>query len=243
MDLTGISFNGARFLCKVQVQNPNAFSIPFPETDWEFFINTNSFIKGTVKNDRQIGARGTTIVDIPISIDYLEVLNVFRSLWGSNQVGFKTALDVKIPIPVLGTKVWRLEHNGSLPIPQIPQVAAPSMRIDNINITGAEILVTLNIVNPNAFELPSPKITYNYMVNRNSFIRGTIENERPLAPSSTTPINFRLLVNYSDLFRTFASLATAREAASLLTLSCDFGVPIFSGHNVNLELAGTLPLR
>ncbi|MCL2721874.1 MAG: LEA type 2 family protein [Treponema sp.] len=243
MGITGISFNGVQFICKVQVQNPNAFSIPFPETDWEFFVNTNSFIKGTVKNNQQIGAKRSTIVDIPISLDYLEVLNSFRSLWGSRQAGYRAALDIKIPLPILGNKVWKLEHSGNFPIPQVPQVSSPSMRVDNVSITGAEVVVTLNFVNPNAFALPSPKITYNYMVNRNSFIRGTIENQQPLAPSSTTPISFRMLVNYADLFRTFTSLLTASQAASLLTLSCDFGVPIFSGQNVNLELTGTLPLR
>jgi LEA14-like dessication related protein len=243
VDLASLSFNGAQLICKVQVRNPNRFNIPFPETDWEFFINANSFISGTVKNNRQIRAQTTTIVDVPVNLNYLEIFNTFRSLKGNREAGYRVALGIKIPLPVLGERIWNLEHQGVLPIPQMPRLTAPSMRFENTTTTGTDVLVTLNVVNPNTFELPAPKISYNYMINRNSFIRGNVDNQRPLAASSTTPVAFRLQINYADVFRSFASLLTAREVSSLITLSCDFGIPAFGGETLTLEIPGTLPLR
>jgi len=49
IDFSRISFTGVELLCRVNVENPNSFDIPFPEVTWEFFINTNSFISGVVK--------------------------------------------------------------------------------------------------------------------------------------------------------------------------------------------------
>jgi len=243
VELTNININGARLLCKVQVENRNSFEIPFPETDWEFFINSNSFISGTVKNNQRIKGRSTTIIDVPVSLDYLEVINTFRSLVGSQQIGYKVALGVNFLLPVLGDKTWQFEHEGVVPMPQLPRLSAPSMSIGSRDLTGAEIIVSMNLINPNVFDLPSPKIAYDFMINRNSFIKGAIENEGTLAASSTTPVSFRLLVNYADLLRSFVSLVTAREASTLINLECDFGIPIFNGPVIKQQIQGTLPLR
>jgi len=206
------------------------------------FLNANHFLSGTIRNNNRIGARRDTIIEIPVNIDYLGIFNSFMSLKGSSQVGFRTAFALKFNLPVLGEKIFRLEHNGSLPLPQVPQITAPSMRVDKVDILGAEIVVSLNINNPNVFSMPSPIISYNYMINRNTFISGRVD-DRPLAASSNTPVVFRMIVNYADLFRTFASLVTAREVASTLSLNCDFNIPVFRTDALNLELAGTLPLR
>jgi len=243
VDLANLTFNGASLLCKVQIQNPNSFEIPFPQTDWKLFINSNSFLSGVLKRDNRIKARGSTIVEVPVSLEFLELLNTFKSLKGSKNAGYKVALAVKFLFPVIGEKVFNFDYEGSLPLPQLPRFSAPSVSFSARDAARAELLVSINVENPNVFQLPSPKISYDYSLNRNSFIKGVVESDKPLAPSSTTPFNFRLVVTFADLFRSFASLITAREVTSLLNLTCDFGIPIFSGDSIKLEIPGTLPLR
>jgi len=247
VDLINININGAQLLCKVQIENPNGFEIPFPETDWEFFINTNSFLKGTIKNNNRIRARHKTIIEVPFKLEYLELLNTFKSLIGNRKIDYKIALDIKFDLSLLGEKIWKLEHEGEIPLPQLPRITSPSMRVNNVNSSRAEIIVSVNIENPNVFEIPSPKINYDYFINRNSFIKGEIESTGPLAAASTTPVNFRLTVNYSDLARTIAVsitslLSSARELTSQLRLDCDFDIPFLKGEPFNWALDGVLPL-
>jgi len=128
------------------------------------------------------------------------------------------------------------------PIGQPPQMGAASMEILSIDSVRAEIIITVNFDNPNVFAVPSPKITYNYLLNRHVFIRGIIENERTLNPSSVTPVSFRLFVNYTDLFRSFPALRNQNEVPSLIVLTYEFGAQ-GGGEIVNLEIAGVLPLR
>jgi LEA14-like dessication related protein len=243
VELASVNINGAQLLCKVQVENPNAFEIPFPETDWELFINANSFLSGVVKNNRHIGARQKTLVDVPVNLDYLGVFNSFRSLKGSQKAGYKIALGVKFPVSVFGEdKVWNFEHEGEFPLPQLPKLSAPSIRIESRDSTKVEILVTVNVENPNVFELPSFKIEYDYRLNRNSFIKGET-GSAAIAAGAVTPVVFRLSVHYSDLFRSFASLIGSREVSGSISLFGDFGIPVFSGETFNLSTSGTLPLR
>ena len=241
VEMMAIDFNGADLLCKIQVENPNAIAIPFPEVGWELFLNANSFISGVIRNDQRISARGSTIVNVPVRLNYVDVFKTFQSFLGNSQATYKIALAPKIVIPVIGEKVWHFEHGGEFPLLQFPKLSMPSMKIDSMDLTKAEVLVTLNMENPNVFSLPPVKIAYDYQVNRNSFIKSSMETEGPLAASSVTPVSIRFPVNYADLYRSFQSLLTSSEVPSSFTMTADFGIPAFNDA-FNLEIPGTLPL-
>jgi len=242
VEVANFNLDSVQLLCKVRVENPNAYEIPFPETDWNLFINTNSFVGGTVKNNNRLRGNGSSVVDVPVNLSYLELLNTFASLRGSRQVNYKVALGVKFNLPVLGNKVWNFEHEGALPMPQLPTVSRPTIRMENANTTRAILNVTMNVQNPNPFPIPSPKLTYDFLLNRNSFIRGEIENNAPLAASATTPVTFQLTVNYADLFRSFTALRNLFEVPTLLIVTCDLGSPIFGSEPQRFEVSGTLPV-
>ena len=54
VEIAGISINGVDMIVHVDVENPNGFSIPLPNIDWELFINKASFIQGTLKENKSI---------------------------------------------------------------------------------------------------------------------------------------------------------------------------------------------
>jgi LEA14-like dessication related protein len=242
VELAKVNFKDAQILCKVQIQNPNIFEIPLPEIGWEIFLNANSFISGVVKNNQRISARNSSIVEIPVSFEYLDVFRTFSSLIGTKSIEYKIPLALKFSIPVLGDKIWRLEPQGVLPLPQAPKLSAPSIRIVKTDLTMVELAVSVNVENPNAFILPAPKIAFNYLINNTSILRNSFENRSQLAASSVTPVVFGLAVYYTDVFRILPNLVTANSASTLLDMSVDFGIPVFSGQPFNLQIPGTIPL-
>jgi len=235
--------SGAQLLCKVQVENPNIFTIPLPEVGWEVFINTNSFVNGVIKDNQQIKAHNSSIVEIPVNLNYLDIFKAFASLKGKKQTDYKAAFDIKFAIPLLGDKIWHLEYEGELPMPQLPKISAPVMRVEKADLTMVEWYVSFNVENPNPFELPQPKIAFNYQINNRTFLQNTLPNKGPLASSSVTPVVFGLLVYYADLFRVFSDLRTAANVQSQLDVTFDFGVPVFSGENISLRIPASLPLN
>jgi len=241
-EFKNITLSGVQLLCKVQVQNPNAVDIPFPETDWTLFINTNRFANGTVKNNQKIKANGSALIDVPVNLEYRGLFNTLKSLIGNPQADYKIALGLKIPLPVLGEKVWNIEHEGKLPLPQAPKLSQPSVNVGAVDASKVILNISFNIENPNVFALPAPKISYDYKLNRNSFIKGRLDNQKPLAASSVTPVNFQLQVTYADLFRSIASLINTRNVTSALDISFDFGLSEIGMDILTRTVTGTLPL-
>jgi LEA14-like dessication related protein len=242
VELAKITFTGVDLLCKVKVENPNPIEIPFPEVSWNLFINTNDFIGGVIKNDQSLRSRGATVIDVLVNMDYLGVFNTFKSLKGSKQADYKIALAAKFNLPILGEKTWRFEHEGDVPVPQMPKFSMPSMKIDKLDFTRAELLFTFNVENPNVFELPALQMDYDYQVSRNSFITSSIETGGALAAAAVTPVAIRLGVNYANLYQSFQSLRNSAEAPSLLALAGVVAIPALADDALNLEIPGSLPL-
>jgi LEA14-like dessication related protein len=230
--------SGARLLCKVQVENPNLFAVPLPEINWELFLDANSFVKGVVKNNGQIEAKSASIIEIPVTLNYLDIFNAFAALKGKKQADYKAAFDVKSAPK--GGKVWHLEHEGELPMPLPPKTGAPVMRAEKADAAMVEWYVSVNVENPNPFELPPLKIAFNYQVENRVILKNTLPGRGRLAASSVTPVVFGLAVYYVDLFRVLPELRASTGAQSRLDITFDFGVPAFSGEDFSLHIPAVI---
>jgi LEA14-like dessication related protein len=130
VEITDVSYTGVKMLCKVRVENPNGFHIPSPEINWECFLNTDSFNKGVVEHNRHhIGAHNSSIFEIPVDLEYLEIFDAIDSLKGTKEAAYKIALAVKFDILAFKNNVWKLENEGVIPILQAPVFGSSVMRV------------------------------------------------------------------------------------------------------------------
>ena len=246
VELAKISFTGIDLLCKVNVENRTALELPVPDFDWELFINTNSFVKGSIGSGGYMRSRQTNIVEIPVSLSFTDIFATFQSLKGSQSAGFRVALGAKLNIPVIGERIWNFSHEGVFPVLQIPKFSMPSMKIDSIDFSKVQLAFSLNVENPNRFDLPAPQLLYDFFVNRNvnanSYRSGVSVSAAPLAAAAVTPVIIALTLEYADLFRVFSNLLTMGEVPGLLALSGGFNIPAFAGETVSQEITGSIPL-
>jgi LEA14-like dessication related protein len=245
VELTGISFTGAELLCKVNVENPNNFNIIFPEIDWKFFINTNSFISGVLKNNEPIKSRRTTVVDIPVSVNYVDVFNTFASLRGSKSVDYKIALDVKIAFADLINKVWHLEHDGNFPVLQIPAVSFRGIDVKNISLTRLDFELNLEIENKNIFAMTVNRLSYVLAINNSQWSNGNVQNIKIAADGkAVVPISFS--INSLNMISEITQIITRNTDVSYtftgdLRLGAD--LPILTDLGTSVNASGTTRLR
>ena len=241
-ELDDISYNGVQLLSKVQVENPNSIEIPFPKIVWKIFLDGDFFIDGVIENNQNIKSRETAIVEVPVTLNYLEVFDSFDRLKGRSQVDCKITLAVNFPVPVIEDRTWNFEQEGKIPLLQEPGLTSPVMEVIKVDAATVELYVSVNVENPNIFELPAPRLNFDYRVYDTSILRHSLNNSGPLAPSSVVPVVFGLLIYYTDLFRILPMVRAEIEAPGQLNLSMDFPVPAFNGETFNLQIPGMLPL-
>ena|GEM_PF-3822096 len=139
------------------------------------------------------------------------------------------------------------EAEAVLPEPEptllVPILSMPSMSVVKANSTMVELMVSVNVENPNDCELPPFKILFDYKVNDALVLKRKYENKSVMAPSSVTPVIFGLVVYYNDLFRIVPDLLFVTEASSMIDMTFDFAVPAFSGEVIRLQIPCPFPLN
>ena len=207
-EIRNLTFTGAQLLCKVKVDNPNAIEIPFPETGWQLFINSNSFINGVVRNNQRIGARKSTIVDVPVTLNYRDIFNTFSSLSGSQKADYRIALALKFAIPILGDKVFNLERSGEFPVLHLPIIRFVNLRVKNMSLTNLDVEVNWEVENTNSFAMTVKELGYNLAVNNANWSSARVSNAPQIAANRRTTVPVTFSTNNLSIVRSITEIVT-----------------------------------
>jgi LEA14-like dessication related protein len=208
VNLTGISFTQADLLCKVNVENPNPIDIPFPEIAWELFINSNSLVRGLVKNDQFIKSRATTVVNIPLSMTYADIFNTVKSLKDSKEADYLVALGIKFALPILGNKTWNLEHEGKLPVLRVPSISFKGISVKNISLTRLDFEIDWEVENKNSFTMNVKELLCDFTVNSSQWVSGKVPGAPPIPPDQKTLIPLAFSINSAAMVKDITAIIT-----------------------------------
>ena len=233
VEIKSVDFNGVGLLCKVNVENTNSFPIPFPDTNWELFLNNISFASFNIEKDANynqltIDAKYSVDIDFQVGLGFQDIFNAIASLVGKKEIDYKIILEVLVPVSRLDTTIpFKIEHEGVIPLLQAPSLSPPTASVSKLDpITGIEVNTSFKFVNPNSFPLPAPKIEFNYKINNGSVAESNMPTEQ-LAPTTTTTIENRIKVETVKVgLNLINSMISGTKANHVLSYSCDFGIPI-----------------
>ena len=256
VSITGISFSAVDLVAHVNVENPNAFSIPLPNIDWELFVNTARFIQGSLKNDKTIKGRDKTTLDLPVRVTYAGLYQSFKSLFETKEAAYEIALALNFPLPVIRDKVYNLDFSGVIPVPQLPKLSPGQMKVSKIDFSGIELSCGINVENPNKFPVPVPKINWDYSINEVPVLKSSLSGGAgEIAAGAAAAAVVTVSVAYADIFRAVDSARNKGEAKSNLSLGFDprdIGFPIPAAdtaedkdsreEKTKLDIAGVIPI-
>ncbi|MCL2374251.1 MAG: LEA type 2 family protein [Treponema sp.] len=229
VNIAGINFSGVDLIVNVDVQNPNAFSIPMPNIDWELFVNEASFLQGNLPSSQSIRRRQTVTLAFPVSFTFDGLYRSFASLVELREAAYDIALGVSFPLPLLADRVFSLDFSGVLPLPQFPALSFGQMRITQIDFAGIELAWDVNVENTNMFPIPFPNLDWDYEVNGVPVMRSNFAGSGHIAAGAAGAAVITAGLAYADILRALGGAANVSEAAGNLSLGinpADIGFPL-----------------
>mgnify|MGYP001818116875 FL=1 len=116
MKVQNLSFTTANVIAQIEIDNPNAFELALSNLDYQLNINQQEWGHGKVAETRNIPRKGTTVIDIPISLNLLSVgqtsykmllhkADMDYQLKGNVDVetGIEMMKAIKLPLDIQGT--------------------------------------------------------------------------------------------------------------------------------------------
>lgn len=163
--LTGLDAQGVNLAFDVNVDNPNPVGISLAGLDYDLKLLGSRFLQGEQPMGMKLAAKGSSQVQVPLRLGFQQLLSTYKQLKSADQAAYQLDLGMGFDVPVLGRVRIPVNYQGEFPIPRMPQIKLRSLDVQKLSMSGASLLMQLQVDNPNAFSLLLDKFDYNLKLN------------------------------------------------------------------------------
>ncbi len=215
-DLTALSFEAATMQFNLEINNPNSFGVKLAGFDYQLDINQHAFLNGDQPDKIEIGARSTSPLSVPVTLNYVHLYNAVKGLLENKKADYKIDFGFKFDLPVLGSTRIPVTHSGSVPLPKIPEFSVSSLKVKKLGLTGADLELVLKIENPNIFGFDLNDLDYNFSINGNRWIQGRESVVGDIGPGGQSFMSIPISLNFLQIGRSVADLISSGDELNYL---------------------------
>lgn len=127
-----VTAEGVTFNFDVKLSNPNTLAVPLATADYSLALSDVTVVKDTIKPSGTIPANGSTLVTLPISVTFDNLLKAQDAIRKSVDVPFNFTgnLAFKTPGQMLSLPVnVPFQYQGTLPVRQV--LSDPAVLLNN----------------------------------------------------------------------------------------------------------------
>jgi LEA14-like dessication related protein len=245
LKLTGLDLNGVDLNFDVQVDNPNPVGISLAGFDYDLKLLGSSFVQGDQPMGMKLAANGSSQVQVPVRLGFQQLLNSYRQLKGEKEVGYQLDLGMGFEVPLLGEVRVPVSYQGEFPIPEMPAVSLSSLDVQQLTLSGAKLLLELEVDNPNSFSLLLNRLNYNLKLNGYDVGGGLVDKQVKVQQDGRGRLSLPLNLDFAQAGRGLYSallgsgvrydLSGSMEAASSNPILAPFQIPLDKQGNIDLR--------
>ena len=205
VSLGDLNLEQATLLVDVAVANPNGFALDAAGFDLDLTV-AGQQLASVAQPDSAVSvpAQGEESVQLPVTLKFSEIAAAIGGLSGKNAIDYALDGNVIMNIPVMGDVKLPLSFADVLPVPKLPDIKFSNVSLSDVSWSGAKMLVSLDVTNPNAFGIDLNSLAYNLQAEGKSLGSGAIENiklEQGQAQTVDIPFEVSLTNLGISLFR------------------------------------------
>ena len=227
--LTGLSFDQADFMFDFNIRNPNALGVKLAGFDYDFLINSGTFIKGNQNHELEIPANGENSIQLPLSLNFADLYKTFQSLKNQNRSTYQLNCGFAFNVPVLGVVRVPVSKAGEFPAIKRPSINLSALKLKSLGFSGAKLGLEIKFKNPNAFSMLLEHFQYQFDVNGKSWVVGDAKKQTQVPEKGESVIEIPISLNFLQIGQSAYQLLKGGQRVNYQ----------FQG---NLDLATSVPL-
>jgi LEA14-like dessication related protein len=194
--LDNLSLSAATLLVDLKVDNPNPIGANLRSISYDLEINNKNILNGTSEQGIKLPVSGTRVVEVPLQVNYFELYDTVSELFAHQSVAYDLTGSVGI-----GPFDIPFRTDGQLPIPKLPVIRMQNVDVAAISLTGADLVFTLGVENPNAFPIDINELACDIKLGGRIFAEGLARRVDPIGAKDETALEVALRVSFFDLGR------------------------------------------
>ncbi len=243
--LTSLDMSGVDLTFDVQIDNPNPVGISLAGLDYDLKLLGSSFLQGDQPMGMKLTANGSSQVQVPVRLGFQQLVDSYRQLKGAKQVGYELDLGMGFEVPLLGRVRVPVSYQGEFPIPEMPGVTLRSLDVEQLTLTGAKLLLQLEVDNPNNFSVLLDRLNYNLKLNGYDVGGGLVKKGVNIQQDGQGTVSLPLSLDFAQagmgLYKALLGkgvqydLSGSMDASSSHPMLEHFRIPLDKQGSVNLR--------
>lgn len=238
MSLASASLFEATPVFRFELNNPNPMGLLIRSVTYNLKINDKKFVRGVSDQNVLIKAANSGILELPLTFDYLDVFESIASFRQSDTVSYELAGSIGI-----GPFSLPYQADGEFDIPELPDVSLEGVQVENMSISGASLVVDLNVENNNSFPIDMGGLNYSLKLEGRELAQGMTRQISSISEKGMARIRIPVSVNFLELgqsaYQALRGKATDYEVAGEMT----FNMPGQRVKRIPFEKSGEVRLQ
>jgi LEA14-like dessication related protein len=241
--LTGLSFDRANFVFDLKILNPNPLGVKLAGFGYDLLINEHSFIKGREDKEIEIEAQGENVIQIPLTISYQHLYQALQSLRQQDTAVYRLNCDFSFDLPVLGPVQIPASKRGNLPLPKLPAVEVEKLKLKDLGLSGADLVLEIRLKNPNAFSVLLNGMQYQFTVEEKPWAWGETGQRIPVSEKAENLVEIPISLDFFHIGQSVYQVLAGNEHLSY-QFQCDLdletSLPLLGRTNLPFDLSGLI---
>lgn len=208
---TGMSFEALDLAFDLKITNPNPISATLAGFDYDFQIGDASFLRGNQEKQLTLQARGESLLEIPLTLNFKDLYNTFQTLKNQDSSDYKLICGLSFNLPVLGPTRIPVSKSGSLPNLKLPDISIGSLKLNKISLTSADLELKLNLKNANTFSLLLNQLDYDFAVNGKTWVKGLTQKQMEVKEKAASTISIPITLNFLEMGSAIYQMITGNQ--------------------------------
>lgn len=204
MELRSASLLECSPVFRFRVANPNPIGLSIQEAAYNLRVNGKPLLRDRVQKGLKLPAAGTGILELPVTFGYLELFDSVKDLMQKDSVEY----DLSGSVTIAGFAV-PFRKQGIFETPKMPRISLDHVDITDTSLTGASLVFTIEINNPNAYEIMLSELSYGIRLGGNELAGGAAKSVPPLAGTGATKLRIPVNISYMNIGRAARSLLSS----------------------------------
>jgi LEA14-like dessication related protein len=199
VSVSDLSFEHISMLFDIQISNPNTVGISLAAFDYDFLINENSFVSGQQNEGLNIQANANSTIQLPITLEYSEIYQAVSDLLSTDSSQYQIKCGLAFDIPVLGAVRVPISKRGSIPMIKLPSIQISGIKLNKLNFTGADLILSIELKNPNNFSVLLDRFNYNLNINGQDWLNGISNRSFNINKKNDSQIEIPISLNFIQM--------------------------------------------
>ena len=206
-------FQSARLLFDIELENPNPINLNLQGISYGLKINDHPFFNGNLAKQSRLKASASSTVTTPVDIQFADLLASVQSLRGQNAFNYSFDGGFEIALPGLGMTTIPVSYQGEFPILRPPTVKSISVKQESLDFTGADLILSISVHNPNNFTFDLRGLDYRFQVNQATWAKGKVRESISMNAQDEGIVEIPMSLNFLQLGTSIYRLLTSDQQA------------------------------